>query len=160
MTDPFHGPNPHEVVAERFSTVQVGPQLRDSPQIHQATSQPPRDFNMEQLDSVIARLKNNKAPGSDEVTAEIILLLNYWGQQELLKIINHCFREQKVVPQSWKEALIVSIVKGMFLTKFSTNVATQCFKQFFLRHERLMGKSRINFHGPDQPQPLHRHWES
>ena len=66
---------------------------------------------MEELEYVISRLKKNQAPGPDEARAEIILLLNYWGQQELLKIMNQCFREQNV-PQSWKEALIVSIYKG------------------------------------------------
>ena len=62
---------------------------------------------MEELDDVFTRLKKNKAPGPDAVRAEIILLLNYWGQQDLLKIINQCFREQKV-PQSCKEALVIS----------------------------------------------------
>ena len=110
----------HEVVAEHLSAVQWGPSsdtdaeietLRDWPHIDQATSQPPKDFTMEELDYAIARLKKNKAPGPDEVRAEIILLPNYWGQQELLKIVNQCFREQKV-SQSCKETLIVSIYKG------------------------------------------------
>ena len=83
----------------------------DSPQIYQPAAHAPMEFAMEELDYVISRLKEKKAPGPDEVRAEIILLLNYWGQQELLKIFNRCFREQKV-PKSWKKALIVSIYKG------------------------------------------------
>ena len=75
---------------------------------------------MEELDYVISGLKKNKAPGPDEVRAEIILLLKYWGQQELRKIINQCIREQKV-PQSWKEALIVSIYPGRGLDSDPAN---------------------------------------
>ena len=117
MADRYLGP---EVVAGHLSNVQGGPSSatdteieapRNSPQLHQPATHAPTDFTMEELDYVITSLKKNKAPGPDEVRAEVILVLNYWGQQELLKIINQCFRERKVL-QSWKEALIVSIFKG------------------------------------------------
>ena len=108
----------HEVVAEHQATVQWGPSsvtdteietLMGSAQLHQPAGNAPTEFTMEELEYVIPRLKKNKARGPDEVRAEIILLLNYWGQQELLKTIDHCFREQSTAIR--KKALIVSIYK-------------------------------------------------
>ena len=57
--------------------------------------QAPTKFTMEELEYVLSRLKKNKAPGPDEARAEITLLLNYWGQQEFLKIINGAFGNKK-----------------------------------------------------------------
>ena len=117
MADRYHGPKP---MKWWLSKRPMGTQLslghrnrnsKGSPQLHQPAAHAPAEFTMQELDYVITRLQKNKAPGPDETRAEIILLLNYWGQQELLRIINQCFRERKV-PQSSKEALNVSIYKG------------------------------------------------
>ena len=60
---------------------------------------------MEELDYVITRLKKNKAPGPDEVRAEITLLLNYWGEQDLLK------NYQSVLPGT-KSTSIMAFIKS------------------------------------------------
>ena len=110
----------HQVFSEYLSQTQWAPSqvsdeeiqlLADSEQIFPPSLENPSQFTMEELEQVIAGLKRGKAPGPDEVRAELILFLDYWGQNQLLRLLNRCF-ESKTVPDSWKEAFVVSIYKG------------------------------------------------
>ena len=110
----------HQVISEHLSQVQWGPSkvteeelqtLKESPPLRPPPEDLPSLFTMEELDTVLATLRKNKAPGPDDVRAELILLLDNWGQEELLRLLNRCLME-KTVPQSWKNAFVVSIYKG------------------------------------------------
>ena len=68
-------------------------------------------LSVEELVSVLATLRKNKAPGPDDIRSELILLLDHWGQNHLLRLLSRCLQE-KQVPQSWKNAFVVSIYKG------------------------------------------------
>ena len=110
----------HQVLADHLSQVQWAPSqvtedeirtLRDSPALHAPQTDAPSPFTMEELDTVLATLRKNKAPGPDNIRAELILFLDNWGQHELLTLLNRCLAETQV-PQGWKNAFIVSIYKG------------------------------------------------
>ena len=72
---------------------------------------PPPPFTLIELSDVIKQLRKAKAPGPDNIRNELVLLLDYIGEQQLLEMFNECF-SSATVPQEWKEALIVSIYKG------------------------------------------------
>ena len=66
---------------------------------------------MEELAEVLKSFKKDKAPGPDGIKNGAILILDYVGELEILKLMNHCLTEKKV-PQEWKDAFVVSIYKG------------------------------------------------
>ena len=68
-------------------------------------------FSLEELQSAIQKLKRNKAPGPDQVTNELFLLLDDDSTQVLLEFYNKIW-EAGVVPNDWKEAIVVSIYKN------------------------------------------------
>ena len=47
-------------------------------------------FTKEELDKSITRLKNNKTPGPNRVTSELVKLLNQEGREKPLDILNKC----------------------------------------------------------------------
>ena len=63
-------------------------------------------FSLEELQSAIQKLKRNKAPGPDQVTNELFLLLDDDSTQVLLEFYNKIW-EAGVVPNDWKEAIVV-----------------------------------------------------
>ena len=66
---------------------------------------------MEELAEVLKSLKKDKALGPDGIKNGAILILDYVGELEILKLLNHCLTEKKV-PQEWKDAFVASIYKG------------------------------------------------
>ena len=84
--------NPH--------THQINPQLSD----HSA-------FSQEELQEALRKLKDNKAPGPDQVPNEIFKLLDHNAELILLKAYNDIWTKGEV-PNDWKEATVVSIYKG------------------------------------------------
>ena len=89
----------HEAFAKYLSETQWGPSevtpeerqlLKDSPALHPPPEATPLCFS----------IKN-----------ETILLLDYVGELEILRLVNRCLTEKKV-PQEWKDAFVVSIYKG------------------------------------------------
>ena len=110
----------HEAFADHLANVQWGPTtvtaeerelLRESPSLYAPSATPPPPFTLIELSDVIKQLRKAKAPGPDNIHNELVLLLDYIGEQQLLEMFNECF-SSATVPQEWKEALIVSIYKG------------------------------------------------
>ena len=73
-------------------------------------------FSLEELQSAIQKLKKNKAPGPDQVTNELFLLLDDYKPQLLLDFYNKIW-EAGEVPNDWKEAIVVSIYKNKVRTR-------------------------------------------
>ena len=110
----------HKVFAEHLSQVQWGPskvtpqqlqQLKDRPNIHDHSSAAIEPFTMSELTTAIRKIKKGRAPGLDGLRSELILALDHWGEQQLLRAFNECLFTAKV-PAEWKEALVVSLYKG------------------------------------------------
>ena len=68
-------------------------------------------FKIEELQAALQKLKKQKAPGPDEVLNELFLLLDDHNALTLLKFYNKIWAYGDV-PNSWKEAIVVSIYKG------------------------------------------------
>ena len=110
----------HKVFAEHLSQVQWGPskvtpqqlqQLKDRPNINDHSSAAIEPFTMSELTTAIRKIKKGRAPGLDGLRSELILALDHWGEQQLLRAFNECLFTAKV-PAEWKEALVVSLYKG------------------------------------------------
>ena len=68
------------------------------------------DISENEVEDAVKRLKNGKAAGDDHIAAE---LLKHGGRiviQELTKLLNQCWREQKV-PHDWRNGVIVKLPK-------------------------------------------------
>jgi hypothetical protein len=68
------------------------------------------DPTREEVENTIAKLKNNKAPGTDSITAELI---EHKGQillGRIHKLILRIWQKEKV-PAKWKEGLLCPIFK-------------------------------------------------
>ena len=85
--------------------------LRDSPPLYPTQATPPTPFTLIELSVVLKQLRKAKAPGPDGIRNELVLLLDYVGEQQLLQMFNDCL-STATVPQEWKEALVVSFYKG------------------------------------------------
>ncbi|XP_046679269.1 uncharacterized protein LOC124366713 [Homalodisca vitripennis] len=63
-----------------------------------------------EIEEIIRKMRNNKSPGSDTITAEMLK----YGGEELLKVIHELISkvwEQERMPEEWKKGLIIPIYK-------------------------------------------------
>ena len=67
-------------------------------------------ISSEELDVVIRKLKNNKSPGEDRISAEMLKALGQLGMHALLQLLNSVWQEEQV-PSDWKRGIIVKIPK-------------------------------------------------
>ena len=68
------------------------------------------DITKEELQKAIGKLKKRKSPGPDDITNEMLSHLGNTAQQKLLDIFNLSWKTGQV-PQSWKEATMIPILK-------------------------------------------------
>ncbi|XP_046663031.1 uncharacterized protein LOC124355923 [Homalodisca vitripennis] len=69
--------------------------------------QPPQE---REIDEIIRKMRNNKSPGSDTITAEMLK----YGGEELLRVSHELISkvwEQERMPEEWKKGLIIPIYK-------------------------------------------------
>ena len=69
-------------------------------------------FTREELDRAISRLKNNKTPGPNRVTSELIKLLEDEGRQKLLDLLNRCWETEELFEEMNQADLAVIYKKG------------------------------------------------
>ena len=68
-------------------------------------------FSEQDLEEIINKIKNNKAPGPDHNLNEIFRLLDGESRINLLEYYNKIW-ERGEAPEEWKEALVLSIYEG------------------------------------------------
>ena len=68
-------------------------------------------FTMEELQTALAKVRKGRAAGPDGMRSDVVRLLDYYGEQQLLDLYNQCLIT-KTVPKKWKEAIAVSFYKG------------------------------------------------
>ena len=105
----------HEAMRDHFQYKQWAQRpLEDPtgprPQIH---PEHPEDHNFasEELQTALRKLKTDKAPGPDGLQNEVILLLDEYGELQLLDIFNEAWNSG-TIPDTWLQAKVVSIYKG------------------------------------------------
>ena len=69
-----------------------------------------KPFSPSELDDALRQLKPNKSPGPDKITNEMLQHLGDKAKSTLLKIFNNSWRTGHV-PQSWREANMIPILK-------------------------------------------------
>jgi hypothetical protein len=69
--------------------------------------EPPRK---EKIKEIIKRFKNNKAPGENGITAEMLKVGGQNLEENIVKLINKAWDEE-TIPQRWKETLICPLHK-------------------------------------------------
>ena len=65
----------------------------------------------EDVQNALTQAKKWRAPGPDEVTAELLLSCKAWSLPWMVELFNLCLQAQKV-PQDWKDSIIVSLFKN------------------------------------------------
>ena len=65
---------------------------------------------MIELKAALRKLKPHKAPGSYEITNEIIINLGSNGMAELLRLINITWKTRHL-PKDWKTAVLIPLLK-------------------------------------------------
>ena len=71
----------------------------------------PGYFTMEELQTALAKLRARKAPGPDGIRPELLLLLDSYGESQLLDLYNTCW-STRTIPSDWKEASVITFYKG------------------------------------------------
>lgn len=109
----------HKAMRNHLHTQQWGPSSVTRNQLHEISSlvaHPPQNafpppFTLSELQEVIHRLQNAKAPGPDAITNEDLALISSVNPQLLLDLVNAVWEERKV-PSMWKSGIVVPIYKG------------------------------------------------
>lgn len=70
---------------------------------------------IDEVRKAIKRLKNNKSPGSDEISCELIKKGGPSLEYEIYKLIRKCWKEENI-PSQWREVIIVPIHKKATIT--------------------------------------------
>ncbi|KAI5737941.1 hypothetical protein M8J77_000982 [Diaphorina citri] len=78
-----------------------------TPETAEVEDEPP---TMQEIENAIKRLKNNKTPGSDEITSELLKKGGSTIKEELHKLITKCWKEE-IIPNKWKEVIIIPLHK-------------------------------------------------
>ena len=86
------------------------PQGQPSVQIHHTRNTPPPPILPTEVSAAIKRLKRNKAPGNDNITADVLKDGGEPIVQMFTNMFNRCLREGKL-PNSWKDASVIIIHK-------------------------------------------------
>ena len=86
------------------------PQGQTSMQIHNTRSTPPPPILPTEMSAAIKRLKRNKAPGNDNITADVLKDGGEPIVQMFTNMFIRCLREGKL-PNSWKDASVIIIHK-------------------------------------------------
>ena len=68
------------------------------------------DFNMDDLNRAIKKMRSRGAADPDEVPLTFLKALGPAAKEELLSIFNQCFNEAEV-PQPWRNATIIALLK-------------------------------------------------
>ena len=74
------------------------------------TDEPEPHILKSEVEAAIKRLKSNKAPGEDGISAEEIKAAGEVGSEVILKLCNKIW-ESEVIPEDWGKAVIVPIFK-------------------------------------------------
>ena len=109
----------HEVFRDHLANSQWAPKTIPPDLVQDRVSKPPLFptesdeplFTLDELRSAIRRIKPNKAPGPDELPADLFTILDPDSEQLLLKVYNSAWTSE-TTPQEWSEATVVSIFKG------------------------------------------------
>ena len=110
----------HEATRNHLHSSQWGPSevteeerqiLRDSPPLYNRDTVDPGYFTMEELQTALSKLRARKAPGPDGIRPELLLLLDSYGESQLLDLCNTCWAT-RTIPSDWKEASVITFYKG------------------------------------------------
>ena len=69
-----------------------------------------RDFTRSELDAAVQKMKPRKAAGCDGIASDYVRNLTDRAREQLLLIYNHSWR-RKWIPQVWRTAIVVPILK-------------------------------------------------
>ena len=97
------------------------------------------DFSINELEDVLSDLQNNKAPGRDNIPAEIFIHIGNDLKNLLLLVINDLKNSHKV-PHQWNNVAITTMYKGKGSKKelvnhrgiFLTQVITKIFERLIM----------------------------
>ena len=65
------------------------------------------------IQAALAKVRKGRAAGPDGVRSDVVRLLDYYGEQQMLDLYYQCQGLiTKTVPKKWKEAIAVSFYKG------------------------------------------------
>ena len=115
---------------------------------HAKTIQTQTDFTKEELCKIIQSLSKNKAPGEDQITAEILQASGNSLIESLLDLYNH-MKNTFVAPHKWEYVIISTIYKkkgskkllvnyrGIFLTSLLCKIFEKLIKG---RIKEILGK--------------------
>lgn len=92
--------NPEE---EEEESIEVGDQRTEG---DYRTPEPTR----EEVEEIISKLKNNKSPGANGITAENIKYAGEELKQPLFELILTIWRDEEI-PEDWRNATIIPILK-------------------------------------------------
>lgn len=129
------------------------------------------DITMSEMKQSIRKLKKKKSPGPDNITNEMLQHLGNSSLNTLLDIFNLSWRQGQV-PQCWKEAIMMPILKkGKNKSKASSyrpiSLTSSCCKlleriinkrmHMYLESENIIGNEQAGFR---QYKSTEDHWQT
>ena len=96
---------------------------------------------MEELDEAVKELKNNKAPGPDEIPAELSKWLDGESRKVILETLNECWRDETLI-RDMNDAKLAIIYKkrGTDLPQNYRPIALECNLQATSFHHTAKDK--------------------
>ena len=85
-------------------------ELRESKPTRTTARPMQQPLRLDELQRALRKLKPRKSPGPDGITNEMLIHLGSAAVCKLLQIFNHSW-EQGVLPQIWREAIMIPILK-------------------------------------------------
>ena len=166
----------HEATRNHLHSSQWGPSevteeehqiLRDSPPLYNRDTVDPGYFTMEELQTALSKLRARKAPGPDGIRPELLLLLDSYGESQLLDLYNTCWAT-RTIPNEWKEASVITFYKGKGEDSDASNYrpisllntlykvyASMIQSRLADRYDRLLRKTQFGFRrGKGTSHPL------
>lgn len=80
------------------------------PTLHESLEIETGLFTFQELETAIMKMKRLKAPGPDDIPAELLMHLDNYNRSTILALMNKCWVEGKI-PISWKKANVACLYK-------------------------------------------------
>ena len=90
------------------------------------------NFSKEEATAAVQKLKDNKAPGLDNITSEMLKNGGECSMESLTSLLNNCWQHQ-IVPEEWRKGMIVKPPKKEVYQIVTIGEVSHCY-QFLERY--------------------------
>ena len=142
------------------------------------------EIKMKELDEAMKKFKNNKAPGPDEIPAELFKWLDEEPRKVILETLNECWRNETLMkdmngarlaiiykkggtylPQNYRPITLRNVIYKLLASSIQTRISSKMDgtldeNQFGFRKGKSTAQPFVYYHGEHREYKKKQHWSA